>query len=68
MKVEDFWNWATGTLSPNLRATTWYNGKQPYGLAGFINDKTSRMLGYGILRQVRVQNSKIFQFLQAHYF
>ena len=38
----------------------WYNGDQPYGLAGFVNDFSSRMVGYATLRQLRVQNSKSF--------
>lgn len=40
-----------------LRANTWYNGAQPYGLAGYINDFSSRMVGYALLRQVRVANN-----------
>jgi polycystin 1L2 len=53
--TKGFWNWARNTLVTNLRATVWYNGKQPYGLAGFLNDKTSRMVGYAVLRQLRVK-------------
>ena len=41
-----------------LRANIWYNGDQPYGLAGFINDLSSRMVGYATFRQLRVKNSK----------
>jgi polycystin 1L2 len=53
--TKGFWDWSRNTLATNLRATVWYNGKQPYGLAGFLNDKTSRMVGYAVLRQLRVQ-------------
>lgn len=56
-KIEDFWNWTINQLSYELRAETWYNGKQPYGLAGYINDFNSRMIGYATLRQKRIQNS-----------
>jgi len=42
-----------------LRANTWYNKNQPYGLAGFLNDFSSRMIGYASLRQLRVKNSKL---------
>ena len=45
-------------MATDLRANTWYNGEQPYGQAGFINDLSSRMIGYATLRQLRVQNSK----------
>jgi hypothetical protein len=44
-------------MATNLRANGWYNGGQPYGLAGYINDFSSRMIGYGWVRQVRVQNN-----------
>lgn len=45
------------TVAVGLRANTWYNGAQPYGLAGYINDFSSRMIGYALLRQVRVRNN-----------
>ena len=53
--VEDFWDWTRDVLAPGLRAGKWYNGMQPYGLAGYINDTTSRMVGYALLRQVRMK-------------
>jgi hypothetical protein len=56
MTIDDFWCWTLNKLSAGLRADTWYNSQQPYGLAGFINDFSSRMLGYGTLRQLRVRN------------
>ncbi len=44
-----------------MRASKWYDQKQsqPYGLAGFMNDYSSRMLGYATLRQLRVRNGKL---------
>ena len=53
----DFWSWTTDRLSLGLRANSWYNNLQPYGLAGYLNDFSSRMVGYATLRQLRVQNS-----------
>jgi hypothetical protein len=58
MRVEEFWDWSHNVLAPGLRASEWYNGEQPYNLAGYLNDKTSRIIGWGLMRQVRVQNSK----------
>ncbi|CAF0973552.1 unnamed protein product, partial [Brachionus calyciflorus] len=55
--IDDFWKWSMDSLAVNLRAGRWYDGSQPYGLAGFLNDKTSRMLGYATFRQVRVKNN-----------
>ena len=55
--MNDFWTWSINKLSIGLRANEWYNNGQPYGLAGFMNDFSSRMVGYATLRQLRVKNS-----------
>lgn len=55
--VDDFWSWATDKLAVGLRAGTWYNRRQPYGMPGFLNDFQSRIIGYATLRQIRVKNS-----------
>lgn len=55
--MDQFWSWCTDTLAKELRADIWYNGDQPYGLAGYINDFSSRMIGYATLRQIRAQNN-----------
>jgi polycystin 1L2 len=54
--IDDFWSWTLNKLSPGLRANSWYNGSQPYGLAGYLNDFSSRMVGYATLKQLRVKN------------
>ncbi len=53
---DDFWTWSINKPSPGLRANTWYNNEQPYGLAGYANDFVSRMVGYATFRQLRVKN------------
>ena len=55
---DDFWLWAINKLATGLRANAWYNDVQPYGLAGFINDFSSRMIGFAVLRQLRVKNGR----------
>ena len=57
--VDDFWSWCITKLSIGLRADSWYNHDQPYGMAGFLNDFASRIIGFATLRQLRVKNSKI---------
>ena len=56
--VDDFWKWSISKLAVGLRANNWYNDGQPYGLAGFINDFSSRVVGYATFRQLRVKNGK----------
>ena len=50
----DWWEWAHKTVINELRAQNFYNGDPPYGLRGYVGDKTNRIMGYGVLRQVRV--------------
>ena len=61
--VDDFWSWSQYKLASSLRASIWYNEQEPYGLAGFLNDFSSRMVGFATLRQLRVKNSKCTFFL-----
>ena len=36
-----------------IRVQRFYNEDPPYGLRGFLNDYNNRIMGYGIIRQVR---------------
>ncbi len=47
-------------MAPSLRAGVWYDtqASQPVGLAGFINDRSSRMIGYATMRQIRVKKGE----------
>jgi hypothetical protein len=40
----------------NIRAQAWYNGDTPLNLNGFINDKSNRLIGWAIIRQLRVKS------------
>ena len=51
----DWWNWVHTTALPGLRAQNHYNGMPAYGYRGFMGDKQNRVMGYGILRQIRVK-------------
>jgi hypothetical protein len=61
--VDDLWSWAIDKLSPGLRANTWYNDMQPYGLAGYLNDFSSRIVGFATIRQLRLKNGKFSKYL-----
>jgi polycystin 1L2 len=52
-----FFYWAKETFAYGLRASRWYNENPQWGLAGFFNDYTSRIIGYGVLRQLRVKKN-----------
>lgn len=51
--ADHYWHWAHNVIMQEIRAQRWYNGEPPYGLRGFIGDRANRILGYGILRQIR---------------
>ncbi|OON13657.1 PLAT/LH2 domain protein, partial [Opisthorchis viverrini] len=53
--VEDFYAWARTTLIPRLRAKRWYNRDPPLYMRGFLEDRTDRIIGYGLMRQLRVR-------------
>ncbi|GAA51570.1 polycystic kidney disease protein 1-like 2 [Clonorchis sinensis] len=53
--VEDFYEWTRAKLIPGLRAKRWYNRDPPLYMRGFLEDRTDRIIGYGLLRQLRVK-------------
>jgi hypothetical protein len=54
-ETQKWWNWTENVLLQQLRAQNWYNGKPPIGLTGFLNDRANRIMGYGIIRQIRAK-------------
>jgi len=42
-----------------LRINEWYNKQRAYNLIGYINDFNSRLVGFSIMRQIRVKNSNV---------
>ncbi|XP_043202140.1 polycystic kidney disease protein 1-like 2 [Amphibalanus amphitrite] len=49
-----FWTWAQNVVMQELRAQNWYDFvSPPYGLKGFLDDRVNRIMGYGMIRQIR---------------
>lgn len=40
-----------------MRARSWYNGDRAENLYGYINDKTTRLIGWPMMRQIRVKST-----------
>ena len=40
-----------------MKAGPLYNGQPPYGFRGYLGDLTQRMMGYAIVRQVRIKKN-----------
>ncbi|UMM16237.1 hypothetical protein L5515_013337 [Caenorhabditis briggsae] len=54
--ADDFWDWARDSLATALLAS-WYDGNPAYGMRAYLNDKVSRSMGIGTVRQVRTKKS-----------
>ena len=55
--VHEYWNWLEGSFVEKIRAQQWYNGDTPRNLAGFIDDKNNRLIGWSTMRQLRIKSS-----------
>ncbi|CAF4321707.1 unnamed protein product, partial [Adineta steineri] len=54
--INQYWNWLENSFISNIRAQEWYNGDAPRNLSGFINDKSSRLIGWVTMRQLRIKS------------
>lgn len=61
--MNDYWKWLQESFVWNIRAQSWYNGEVPLGLRGFIDDKTNRLVGWPVIRQLRVKPGLFPRFL-----
>ncbi|CAG0899541.1 unnamed protein product [Cyprideis torosa] len=48
-----YWKWMHNVVFYKLVVQNWYNGEPPFLLRGYLDDRVNRLMGYGILRQVR---------------
>ncbi|XP_070581220.1 polycystin family receptor for egg jelly-like isoform X2 [Ptychodera flava] len=52
---ERFWSYTHNYLVPSLSVGNWYNGDPPGDdMKGFLVDRCSRIMGYAVLRQLRI--------------
>ncbi|CAF1320727.1 unnamed protein product [Adineta steineri] len=54
--IDEYWYWLENSFVSNIRAQQWYNGDIPQYLNGFLNDKSSRLIGWATMRQLRVKS------------
>ncbi|XP_072044193.1 polycystin-1-like isoform X2 [Amphiura filiformis] len=53
--IEQYWAWVHTGLVPSLYAGKWYNGDDPEYMDNFFGDRNSFIVGYPVMRQVRVR-------------
>ncbi|CAF1234712.1 unnamed protein product [Adineta steineri] len=54
--IDQYWHYLENTFISNIRAQQWYNGDAPRNLAGFIDDKSNRLIGWATMRQLRIKS------------
>ncbi|CAF3754605.1 unnamed protein product [Adineta steineri] len=54
--IDEYWYWLENSFVSNIRAQQWYNEDIPQYLNGFLNDKSSRLIGWATIRQLRVKS------------
>ncbi|CAF3719120.1 unnamed protein product, partial [Adineta steineri] len=54
--IDQYWYWLENSFVDNIRAQQWYNGDTPQYLNGFLNDKSSRLIGWATMRQLRIKS------------
>ncbi|CAF1263903.1 unnamed protein product [Adineta steineri] len=54
--IDEYWYWLENSFVSNIRAQQWYNGEIPQYLNGFLNDKSSRLIGWATIRQLRIKS------------
>ncbi|CAF1043359.1 unnamed protein product [Rotaria sordida] len=55
--INEYWKWLENSFVSNLRAQQWYNDDTLRNLNGYINDKSNRIIGWSIMRQLRVKTN-----------
>ena len=57
VRVSDIWDWSISTLVTNLVETKYYNGNET-NQNYLMNDFSSIIFGYAIIKQKRIKNGK----------
>jgi len=64
--VSDIWNWANQILAPNIIVSNWYTGLS-VNQSFLINDFSSVIFGYAILKQKRIKSGKfLFDYISIY--
>ncbi len=53
--VNEYWTGLENSFVSSIRAQEWYSGDAPRNLSGFINDKSNRLIGWTMMRQLRIK-------------
>ena len=55
IKINDIWSWTRTNFLPSIQSNNWYNSV-PTNLKHYLADHTSYLIGYPIIRQLRIKN------------
>ncbi|CAF1353863.1 unnamed protein product [Adineta ricciae] len=53
--VNEYWKWLEEDFVGKIRAQKWYNKKNVENLRGYLNDTSNRLLGWALMKQLRIR-------------
>ncbi|CAF1690903.1 unnamed protein product, partial [Adineta ricciae] len=53
--TDEFWKWLEEDFIEKIRAQKWYNKKNVENLRGYLNDTSNRLLGWALMKQLRIR-------------
>ncbi|CAF3631565.1 unnamed protein product [Rotaria sordida] len=53
--INDYWRWLKESFIVNIVVGDWYNGQSTNDSNGYLNDKTTRLIGWATMRQLRIK-------------
>ena len=60
---KNFWHWLSNEFMLKLNAKSYYNGQDFASINLYLNDMTSVLIGYPIMRQLRINKGKLLKYL-----
>ncbi|UJR38826.1 hypothetical protein I4U23_031491 [Adineta vaga] len=56
LTIDKYWKWLEDSFISNIRAQQWYNDNPHRNLSVFINERSNRLIGWTIMRQLRIKS------------
>jgi hypothetical protein len=64
MTVNDYWQWLQESFVNRIAVERWYNGQVDNTSAGYLSDRTNRLIGWATMRQLRIKSGeRVFKLL-----
>ncbi|CAF0879264.1 unnamed protein product [Adineta ricciae] len=57
VSLDDYWDWLQTIFVTGIRIQPWYNGGSVGNMTDFLNDKSNRIIGWSLMRQLRLSRN-----------